>query len=164
MNAQEAKKTYRRLYRLFEGVTPLKRDCGVLCGGACCRGDDRTGMLLFPGEETSLPIAEADGRRFVLCGGTCERADRPLSCRIFPFLPLLSADGRVRAAPDPRGAGLCPLVRHSGEVAFDPRFLRRVKRAGRLLVRDDACRAFLLELTREAEEVSAFAARLSPDG
>ena len=36
---------------LLSNLTPLKSDCGRLCGGACCQGDDATGMLLFPGEE-----------------------------------------------------------------------------------------------------------------
>ena len=34
-------------------ITPLKRDCGRVCGRRCCsspEGEDR-GMLLFPGEE-----------------------------------------------------------------------------------------------------------------
>ena len=74
---------YKKLYRLFEDVTPLKTDCGALCGAACCKGDDTVGMLLFPGEETALPVTEAQGRRFVLCGGACERAQRPLSISHF---------------------------------------------------------------------------------
>ena len=38
-------------YALFRNITPLNIDCGKLCGGKCCKGDDKTGMLLFPGEE-----------------------------------------------------------------------------------------------------------------
>ena len=36
----------------LKNVTPLKRDCGRVCGAACCRplGGEETGMLLFPGE------------------------------------------------------------------------------------------------------------------
>ena len=37
---------------LLENATPLKGDCGRLCRAACCAGDEETGMLLFPGEET----------------------------------------------------------------------------------------------------------------
>ncbi len=34
-------------------VTPLKTDCGKVCGARCCRSleGEETGMLLFPGEE-----------------------------------------------------------------------------------------------------------------
>ena len=32
-------------------LTPLLTDCGRLCGFACCKGDEQTSMLLFPGEE-----------------------------------------------------------------------------------------------------------------
>ncbi len=35
-------------------LTPLLTDCGRLCGVACCKGDEQTGMLLFPGEEALL--------------------------------------------------------------------------------------------------------------
>ena len=37
----------------LEEVTPLKSDCGRVCGAACCRPvqGEETGMLLFPGEE-----------------------------------------------------------------------------------------------------------------
>jgi len=37
--------------KLLETLTPLKTDCGRLCAGACRQGDEKTGMLLFPGEE-----------------------------------------------------------------------------------------------------------------
>ena len=37
----------------LKSVTPLKKDCGRVCGAACCRSPEgeETGMLLFPGEE-----------------------------------------------------------------------------------------------------------------
>ncbi|MEG1472022.1 MAG: hypothetical protein RSD76_06230, partial [Clostridia bacterium] len=39
---------------LLADVTPLKTNCGKLCGGACCQADEsgENGMLLFPFEET----------------------------------------------------------------------------------------------------------------
>ena len=145
---------YKKLYQLFEGVTPLKTDCGALCEKACCKGEDTVGMLLFPGEETSLPAVEAGGRRFVLCGGTCQRENRPLSCRIFPFFPAADAKGRITAVIDPRGLSVCPLVRQAEHVRFDPRFARRVKTAGKLLAKDPACLAFLREVTEEIREAA----------
>lgn len=38
----------------LETLTPLKRDCGRLCGGACCQPDEtgENGMLLFPFEDS----------------------------------------------------------------------------------------------------------------
>ena len=39
--------------RKLETLTPLKTDCGRLCGARCCASleGEETGMLLFPGEE-----------------------------------------------------------------------------------------------------------------
>lgn len=43
-----------RARELLGDLTPLKTDCGRLCGGAWLPGDEQTGMLLFPGEEHSI--------------------------------------------------------------------------------------------------------------
>lgn len=153
---------YEILYRLFDNAAPLKTDCGVLCEKACCRGDDTVGMLLFPGEATALPVTQADGRRFVLCGGKCRREQRPLSCRIFPFFPAADAKGRITAVIDPRGLSVCPLVRQAEHVRFDPRFVRRVKTAGKLLAKDPACLAFLREITEEIREAGQMRDLLEP--
>ncbi len=155
MNKETAAALYRRLYRLFDGVTPLKTDCGVLCGAACCKGDGKTGMRLFPGEETSLPAAETPDGRFALCCGACEREARPLACRIFPFFPIPDKNGRIAVQADPRAVNLCPLARQAQAVAFDRRFLRRVKKAGVLLAKEPECLAFLRETAAEFEEIYA---------
>mgnify|MGYP000743635207 CR=1 FL=1 len=72
-------------------LTPLLTDCGRLCGFACCKGDEQTGMLLFPGEEALFaPCAfgrvipahfELAGRpaHLFVCNGTCSRENRPLA-------------------------------------------------------------------------------------
>ena len=143
---------YAALYRLFEGVTPLNADCGEVCGARCCAGDEAVGMLLFPQEPTVLPVTQAGGRRYVLCSGSCLREQRPLSCRIFPLFPAADEKGHIRAVPDARGAGVCPLVRQYENVRFDPRFVRRVRKAGRLLAKDAECLAFLREITSEIGE------------
>ena len=148
-----SKLSYDTLYGLFRDATPLKADCGAVCGGACCKGDDTVGMLLFPGEPSTLPVAEADGRRFVLCGGHCEREARPLACRIFPLFPAVDEIGHVRVIADPRAFPVCPLARQAENVRFDSRFVRRVKKAGKLLATDPACFAFLRELTDELNEI-----------
>jgi hypothetical protein len=84
---------YARVFALLGGKTPIKQDCGRICCGACCKGTAEEGMLLFPGEPTSLPVREAGGgNRLAVCGGTCERSERPLACRLFPFFPVIEAD------------------------------------------------------------------------
>lgn len=158
---QKQKRIYRKAYALLDRRTPLRTDCGVLCGRRCCRGGRETGMLLFPGEQTPLRILERNGRRLAVCSGRCRRTDRPLSCRLFPFLPAEGADGTVTVNPDMRGFGVCPLVRLAGEAAFSRRFLHRVWRVGRLLCRDRETRAFLQSLQREAAESEALLALFS---
>ena len=149
------KDKYERLYkkakRIMGDKTPLKKDCGLLCGKACCKGDSETGMLLFPYEKTSLPVTEKNGVRLCVCDGSCDREERPLACMIFPFFPYITSEGRIRVIPDIRGSGVCPIVRNFTETKLDRRFLRRVKEVGRLLKEDDECRAFLEEISRETD-------------
>lgn len=146
---------YERLYKkakaIMEDKTPLKKDCGLLCGKACCKGDGETGMLLFPFEETSFSVVEKDGVRLCVRDGSCNRKERPLSCMIFPFFPYITPDGRTKVVPDIRGGEICPIVRNFAEIRLDRRFLRRVKKVGRLLCEDEACRAFLEEISREMD-------------
>ena len=158
---QKQRRIYRNVRALLERHTPLRVDCGVLCGRACCRGDAETGMLLFPGETTPFSVTELNGRRRAVCGGRCRRSDRPLSCRLFPFVPLPGPDGKIRVVPDGRGFGVCPLVRHAEAAAFSHRFLHRVRRAGALLCRDGDCRAFLEAVRRETAQQEALRARFS---
>ena len=152
---------YQSAFRLLQNATPLCTDCGVLCGKACCKGDDTMGMLLFPGEPTTLRVIETEGRRLAVCAGRCNRNARPLSCRIFPFVPVLQPDGSVRVQIDPRGKGVCPLVRQSQNVLFSHRFLHRVRRAGEQLCRDAACRAFLLAVQQEMDAQRALETQFS---
>lgn len=146
---------YERLYKkakdIMEDKTPLKKDCGLLCDKACCKGDGETGMLLFPHEETGLNIIEKDGVRLCVCDGSCDRSERPLSCMIFPFFPYITKEGRVRVIPDIRGGEICPIVRNFTEIKLDRRFLRRVKKVGGLLSEDRECRAFLEGISREMD-------------
>lgn len=147
------KKLYKEAGRIIGDKTPLKKDCGIICDGACCKGDSDTGMLLFPFEESSLTIKEKDGVRLAVCDGRCKRYERPLSCRIFPFFPYVTPEGKIRAIPDIRGVNVCPLISHSDEVKFDRGFLWRVKKVGRLLYADDFCREFLIETSREIDSI-----------
>lgn len=150
---------------LLENVTPLCSDCGLICGGACCRPleGESTGMLLFPGEEAyyenrpgyrMLPTGTGT---LLLCAGRCDRADRPLSCRLFPLLPLLRADG-VKVATDLRAKAVCPLSQQ-GKAALAAEFVEAVRQVGQLLTQDEATRAFLLQLTRQQDELKALRAQ-----
>ena len=161
MNEKEYEILYKKAYRLFDGVTPLKKDCGALCGRACCRGDKTKGMLLFPHERTALRVIEANGLRCAVCGGTCARAERPLACRMFPFFPLTDRNGRVTVGIDRRAFGVCPLARQWQNVRFSKVFLRRVLAAGQLLARDPECRAFIESISAEIEELAAFYEKLN---
>ncbi|MBR3763343.1 MAG: hypothetical protein IKK57_02180 [Clostridia bacterium] len=150
-----------RARALFDDLTPLRTDCGLVCGGACCRPleGENTGMLLFPGEEAyyaALPdyrLTATEAGTLLTCSGQCERADRPLSCRLFPLLPLLREDG-VRVATDARAKAVCPLARQS-KAALLPEFVSAVREAGRILAQDDAQRVFLLRLTAQQDELKA---------
>lgn len=148
-------KLYEKANRILSDKTPLKKDCGLICGGECCKGDDETGMLLFPFEETTLNIIEKDGVRLAVCQGSCNRNERPLSCRIFPFFPYVTPEGRIRVIPDIRGVNVCPLVSNFNDVKFDRGFLYRVKKVGRLLYADENCRKFLVETSREIDSIIA---------
>jgi hypothetical protein len=147
------KKLYGEANRIIGNKTPLKKDCGQICGGECCKGDSETGMLLFPFEESSFNIIEKDGVRLCVCDGRCNRHERPLSCRIFPFFPYVTPEGKIKVIPDIRGVNVCPLVSDFNNVTFDRGFLYRVKKVGRLLYADEECRKFLVETSREIDRI-----------
>lgn len=146
---------------LFDDLTPLRTDCGLTCGGACCQSlpGEETGMLLFPGEETyyegrpGYRMTETAQGTLLTCAGRCDRADRPLSCRLFPLLPLMRPDG-VKVATDLRARAVCPLARQ-GKDALLPEFVQAVRQAGQLLAADEGQQAFLARLTREQDELKA---------
>ena len=151
----------QRARALFDSLTPLSSDCGRLCGGACCQSQEgeTTGMLLFPGEEayyadkpdyTLLPAALG---QMLVCSGRCRREDRPLSCRIFPLLPVLRSDG-IKVATDLRARMVCPLARQ-GKDALLPDFVEAVRSAGQMLAEDDDQRLFLEKLTAQQDEWKA---------
>ncbi len=150
-------KMYENIFKIMGDLTPLKADCGKLCGGACCKGDELTGMRLFPFEKTELPVKEVGGGvRLVVCEGECDRSKRPLACRIFPFFPTVDEKGRVFVEADFRGARLCPLVTHSDEIVFDKRFFKALKKVGKILAKDEVCLEFLREATEEIDTYSVF--------
>lgn len=149
--------TVRAARNLLETLTPLKTDCGRLCQGACCQGDEQTGMLLFPGEEAFyeactfaqiIPAGFALGGQDVqlfVCDGTCERANRPLACRLFPLFLKFKEDGTTKLRMDVRAKAVCPLTDY-GIRALDPDFKQAARKAYDLLLEDDACAAYLRAL------------------
>ena len=144
----------------LKSVTPLKRDCGRVCGAACCRSPEgeETGMLLFPGEKEAYTgkegwtVRETAMGPMAVCSGHCDRDERPLACRLFPLLPVIREDGEVRAVTDLRAKAVCPLARQ-GKSALDPAFTEAVREAGSLLAADEEQAAFLKKLTKEQEEL-----------
>lgn len=140
-------------------VTPLWRDCGALCGAACCQPDSEGlgGMLLFPGEETlykSLPegfhLEEVPEGRLLVCQGVCARLDRPLACRVFPLMFTLG-QGQGGVMMDKRAWPLCPLM-PDGLSGLRADFVLAAREAAALLVLDEKQRAFLAARQREAAE------------
>ena len=122
-------------------------------------------MLLFPGEEAAYAgkagwrvIPSARGP-VLLCPGRCAREERPLSCRLFPLLPLAREDGGIRVVTDRRARAVCPLLRQ-GIRGTDPAFRDAVREAGRILAEDPEQREFLEMLTAEQDELKALREKL----
>ena len=144
----------------LKNVTPLKKDCGRICGARCCRPLDgeETGMLLFPGEAEAYAgkpdwkLRKSAHGDLVICPGVCSRDERPLSCRLFPLLPLIRDDGTIRVAVDLRAKVVCPLARQ-GKSALDPAFVDAVREAGEILAQDDRQAVFLDQLAEEQQEL-----------
>ena len=141
-------------------ATPLKMDCGRVCGARCCRPleGEETGMLLFPGEAEAYAgkpgweVRKTARGDLVICPGTCARAERPLSCRLFPLLPVIGDDGGIRVVTDLRAKAVCPLARQ-GKSAMDPAFIDAVREAGELLAQNDEQAVFLDLLADEQEQM-----------
>ena len=116
-------------------------------------------MLLFPGEETwyqgkpGYELLKTETGPLLVCSGSCDRAERPLSCRLFPLLPVLREEG-VRVAMDARARAACPLAAE-GVRGLSEAFVEAVRQAGQLLSQDDTQRDFLRRLTREQDELRA---------
>ena len=151
----------------LKNVTPLKRDCGRVCGARCCRPleGEETGMLLFPGEaeayagKAGFEVRKTARGDLLICSGTCDREDRPLSCRLFPLLPVIGDDGKVRAVTDLRAKAVCPLARQ-GKSAMDPAFADAVCEAGEILAAEDEQAVFLEMLEEEQNELKELRNRL----
>ena len=155
------KDAVKQARELLAELTPLKTDCGKICGARCCRSleGEETGMLLFPGEEAEYrgkpgwKLLETAAGTLAVCPGACGRDERPLACRLFPLLPVIRGDG-VKAAVDQRAKTVCPLTRY-GLRGMDPAFTEAVREAGRILAEDPEQKEFLETLTLEHDELRA---------
>ncbi len=151
---------------LLAEKTPLKTDCGKVCGARCCRSleGEETGMLLFPGEEEAYlgrpdwKVRKTAGGLLAVCPGRCERTERPLACRIFPALPVIR-DGEVKVAADQRAMAVCPLLKQ-GLKGMDPAFIEAVREAGKALAAVPRQRAFLERMMEEQDELKVLRKRL----
>ncbi len=160
MYSADYAKMYAKISAILGDLTPLTADCGRLCGGACCKGDETLGMRLFPFEQTTLMVHTLEnGVRLAVCDGSCNRNERPLACKIFPFFPTIDAHGKIYVEADYRGAAVCPLVTHTDQVLFDKNFLKAVKKVGKILAKDSETRAFLYETTAEMDTYAQFLKR-----
>ena len=145
-------------YSLLRNVTPLSFDCGKICNGKCCKGDNKTGMVLFPGEEKILDkninvINDDEGFKIAVCGGVCNRNYRPLSCRIYPLFPVIkNENGReyIQVEIDPRAD--CPLC--LGEYEFKKNFIKAVKRVGKYLLLNEETADTYRKLSAEIEDIN----------
>lgn len=150
-----------RIYAAIGENTPLKSDCGPLCGAACCFADEdgQGGVCLLPGEEAQLenicwgriehdPQMDAP---MLMCTDMCEREIRPFLCRIFPLCPVMGKSGKWTVRMDARARALCPLAK-GGINALDPDFVRGCARAVRILAEDQQGEAFLKKWAAIEEE------------
>ena len=154
-----------KAYELFERTAPLSYDCGRLCGSRCCKGSDNTGMWLFPDEEKLLKdtagfeIKDCEsnfGYKMLVCRGFCERKTRPLSCRIFPYFPMISG-GDFDARADIRGISICPLL--CKNIKPEYAFIRQVRKAARLISQSDEIREYIINVNSILDEIGDFAER-----
>ena len=157
MKTTDYKTMYEKIFKILGDLTPLNVDCGVLCECACCKGETNQGMILFPYEESNLNIINTElGDRLAVCNGTCDRNERPLACRIFPFFPTVDEKDRIFVEKDYRAQLLCPLLEHSNEIVFNPKFFKALKRIGKILSKDKECLEFLQRITEEIDTYYSF--------
>lgn len=140
------KKKIAQAWKLLERLTPLRTDCGELCGAACCQADEdgQGGVRLFPGEAVlyeGVDWAQIDGG-ILTCGGCCPREMRPLGCRIFPLTPFRRKSGELAMRVDRRAFRMCPLAPY-GIRALDPDFVRAALEALSLIEETPEGREFL---------------------
>ncbi len=167
MGCEEA---IRRAYAIVER-TPQRFDCGMFCDKKCCKGSENDGMQLFPGEEKVLAGAEGikirasegnEGYPVAVCDGSCDRSTRPLSCRLFPYFPVLLKRGRkvaVKIAYDPRAVNMCPLVRMG--IPATRGFIEAAREAVMELAKEPEIRRYIEKRCGYMDEISELSRALT---
>ena len=164
---------YLQLYRLFDKSTPILADCGKLCAKRCCQGVD-FGMYLFPGEERVYRLLSPEWAKIeksdflynfgkktksvpiLFCSGCCDRYQRPLACRIFPLTPYINKSGKTEIIIDPRAKAICPLAKTLFISEFDQKFVKNVKRAFSLLLKNKEIAEYLKKYSEYIDEYKKF--------
>lgn len=163
---------YRHLYNITAAPTPLRDNCGILCGHICCRPGKHgeLGIYLFPGEETMftrrekwLTWEEHDPAEhgfprswegpvfFIRCNASCPRELRPLACRFFPLAPHLHRDGKLQMVYETMDLPYqCPLI--TSAIPLQPEFTRTAKIAWEIMLRDRRIRDLVEVDSRLREE------------
>lgn len=150
------KDDFKAVYALLDKVTPLEKDCGILCNKICCSEWDKdVGVYLLPGEECMFSMDEdwlvwethspkdyefapswTQDVYFIKCTKPCPRNKRPFACRTFPLTAYLTEDGTLKLIFDPNSIPICPLTQVGNLDILQPRFIQNVRKAWRLLLKD----------------------------
>ena len=148
----ELEQALETAYAIMGERTPIRTDCGALCGAACCLPDEdgQGGVWLLEPEIRRVEGAawaridrQADPvAPLLLCREMCERSLRPLCCRVFPLAPVPGRDGLWTVRMDARARAMCPLTR-SGLKGLDTDFVRAARDALRALAQSGAGEEFL---------------------
>ena len=163
---------YNHLYQITASSTPLKTNCGELCGSACCRPGkhEDLGMYLYPGEEAmftrredwlaweehnpadyNFPASWKGPVYFVRCNGVCPREMRPLACRFFPLAPHLHRDGKLYLIYETLELPYqCPLITASNPL--DPGFISIMQQTWQIMLTDQRIRDLVEEDSHQREE------------
>ncbi len=155
-------------YSLLEDITPVKYDCGSLCGSLCCQNNGKDGetlgMWLLPFEREVLKSYEDftfssanDGTETVFCKGKCDRRRRPFACRIYPYYAHISGSfgGRTRISikTDPRARLSCPIAARDSYIRPSIEFVACAKAAVRILMKDETIKKDLIEISDFLSEI-----------
>lgn len=156
----------KQAYEFLDNVTPLKFNCGVLCGAKCCKSHstnstENPGMLLLPQEDSMMDCSHYDMKdsgdgKILVCNGKCNREMRPFSCRIFPFYARISSDERISLRVDPRAFNICPVALKKKGARHSVHFHRNATRAIRILMKDNDFKRELIKTSEFCEGLYSF--------
>ena len=140
---------YLQLYKLFDDVTPVPVDCGQLCDKACCKGDD-SGMFLFPGEKEVFNLLNPDWVRIEKTDFTYDYNGKTYTT------PIAMCQGHMDIIVDPRAKGVCPMAKGFYLEDFDAVFIKNIKKAFSLLMKNKQFKAFMVEYSKYLDEFKRF--------